>query len=336
MQIWREFSNLPAAARGAVVALGNFDGLHLGHRAVLEAARKLAEELHAPLAVMTFEPHPRRLFHPELPVLRIVSLAERMRLLEEAGVEHVFLKRFTRKFAATTAQDFIEGLLQQQLQVRGVVTGDNFCFGHKRGGDSAMLSCYAGEGAFRYQAVTALKTGEEICSSTRIRSLLATGQMEEVASLLTRPYAVTGMVQKGDQRGRQWGFPTANIHLGKMFRPAYGIYAVQLHILTSSVKLQTEQGKARSVGHSLGSGRAVAPTNKIYNGVASFGIRPMYPLENPLLEVHLLDASPDLYGRKVKVELLHYLRPEAKFDNEAALRAQIARDCEMARAIFAR
>jgi riboflavin kinase/FMN adenylyltransferase len=313
------------------VALGNFDGLHLGHRAVLEAAKTLAKELDAPLAVMTFEPHPRRLFNPTLPILRIVSLAERMRLLQEAGVEHVFLQRFTKDFAATSAQDFIEKILMQQLQVAGIITGDDFCFGHNRSGNRALLQEYADKNAFRYTAITGLKSGGEVCSSTRIRELLATGKMEEVAALLTRPYAITGKVKRGDQRGRQWGFPTANIGMRKMFYPAYGIYAVRLHLLTSDTKRQSEQGEAAlAVGHSSGSGGENSPT-KTYNAVANFGIRPMYPLDKPLLEVHVLDASPDLYDKTVKVELLHYLRPEAQFESEASLRAQIARDCDDAR-----
>lgn len=309
MKIWRDFTNLPAEARGAVVALGNFDGLHLGHRKVLDAARALAKAKNAPLAVMTFDPHPRRLFNPQLPILRIVSLAERMRLLKEYGVEHVFLQRFTKNFAATSATDFIEKILMQQLQVAGVVTGDNFCFGHKRGGNSALLAEYP----FEYLPVEALHYGGEVCSSTRIRSLLAVGKMQEVATLLTRPYAITGKVQKGDQRGRKWGFPTANVALRKMFYPAYGIYAGRL----------TPQNQESGIWN-----------QESYHAVMSFGIRPMYPLDKPLLEVHVLDASPDLYDEVVKVELLHYLRPEARFDDEAALRAQIAQDCDDARNYF--
>lgn len=314
MQIHRDFINLPDAARGAVVALGNFDGLHLGHRAVLEAARQMAAQLSAPLAVMTFDPHPRRLFNPSLPVLRIVSLAERMQLLREAGVEHVFLQHFTRAFAATPARNFIEEILIGQLGVCGVVTGDNFCFGHQRGGNQAMLAQYAGQGSFHYTVVDALQSGDEICSSTRIRSLLAIGKMQEAAALLTRPYSITGIVQHGAKRGREWGFPTANIHLRRMFYPAYGIYAGRLTPLESGIwNLESRK----------------------YDAVMNLGIRPMYPLQTPLLEVHLLDASPDLYGKKVRVELLHYLRPEAKFESEDELRVQIAQDCADARAILA-
>lgn len=303
MKLYRDFTDLPAQARGSVVALGNFDGLHCGHQAVLEKARQLCQELQAPLAVMTFEPHPRRLFHPELPILRIVPLAERLRLLRDAGVDCVFLQRFTRAFSQTSAQDFIAKILIGQLQVKGVVTGENFLFGHKRGGDSALL---AAQKQFHYAAVTVAKSQGKNCSSTRIREALVAGNMEEAALLLTRPYSMTGHVIPGDARGREWGFPTANIRPGKVFLPRFGIYA----------------------------GTLAFQNSEKYKAVISFGIRPMFRLQAPLLEVHVLDASPDLYHKKVRVELLHYLRPEADFETENALRAQIAEDCNNTRAIL--
>lgn len=195
---------------------------------------------------------------------------------------------------------------------------------------------------FAYDAVEALQQGGEVCSSTRIRSLLAVGKMQEVATLLTRPYAITGKVQKGDQRGRKWGFPTANVALRKMFYPAYGIYAVRLTPQDTGYGIRgTEEDSSPTAlvrdsaqAHCAQQEAQRRSNHKSYKGVASFGIRPMYPLDKPLLEVHVLDASPDLYGKIVKVELLHYLRPEARFDDEAALRAQIAQDCDDARNYF--
>ncbi len=309
MRVWRNFSDIaaPVPARGAVLALGNFDGLHRGHRVVLEKAKLMAKELNAPLAVMTFEPNPRRLFNPSLPILRIVSLAERLRLLKRVGVEHVFLQHFTHAFSRTPAEEFIEHLLIRDLGVSGVVTGADFRFGHQRSGNSELLALYASKNKFRYEPVTVLESEGMAFSSTRIREALAAGKPEMAALLLGRPYSLTGNVVTGDQRGREWGFPTANVRPGRIFLPAYGIYATRVHA-----------------------------DSEVYDAVSSFGIRPMYKVETPLLETHVLDASPMLYGKKLRVELLHYLRPEEKFPDEAALRAQIARDCEEARRLLAK
>lgn len=302
MQVFRDTANLPSSAKGAVVALGNFDGLHLGHRAVLESAATLAKKLGAPQAVMSFEPHPRRLFNPSLPPLRIVPLNEKLRLLCDAGVEILLLQRFTREFSQLTAEDFIHKILCQNLAIKGLVTGEDFIFGYQRGGNAAMLHEASRAGHFEYIAVAQHLTDNATSSSSRIREALAAGRMDEAAILLGRPYSLTGPIIKGAQRGREWGFPTANLRPNKLFLPAYGIYAVRLISDSTS-----------------------------YDGVASFGIRPMYPLEKPLLEVHLFDASPDLYGKRVRVEMLHYLRPEAKFENETALKLQISQDCTHAR-----
>lgn len=304
MRIYRETIQLPASAQNAVVALGNFDGLHLGHRKVLHTAATLAKELNRPLAVMSFEPHPRRLFNPSLPPLRIVPLREKLNLLRDAGVEILFLQRFTRAFSQLTAVKFVEEVLCTQLRISAVVTGDDFIFGYQRSGNTALLQQMGKEKGFQAIAVPPHHSDENVSSSSRIRNALQHGKIEDAAIILGRPYSLSGRIISGDRRGRKWGFPTANLQPGKIFLPAYGIYAVRL---------------------------ITQKNEKIYNGVASFGIRPMYAVENPLLEAHLFDVSPNLYGQRVEVQLLHYLRPEIKFDDEHALRQQIEADCITAR-----
>jgi riboflavin kinase/FMN adenylyltransferase len=212
------------------------------------------------------------------------------------------LQRFNHAFAANSAEDFIRLILVDQLKVRAVVTGEDFVFGHRRGGDAALLAAAAKNYGFTYTATPMQENEAGVISSSRIRDALAAGDMVLAAKLLGRNYTLSGRIVKGEQRGRQWGFPTANLIPSKLFYPAFGIYAVRLHLATDS-----------------------------YTGVANFGIRPMYPLQSPLLEAHLLDASPDLYGQQVRVELLHFLRPEARFADEDALRVQIALDCDAAR-----
>jgi riboflavin kinase/FMN adenylyltransferase len=286
------------------MALGNFDGLHLGHHAVLQEMLRAAKDRAVPAAVMTFEPHPRRLFRPELPPLRILPLAEKLRRLEAMGVDFVIMQRFNHAFSRMTASNFIADLLVKKLAVSGIVTGENFFFGHKRGGDKHYLAEQAAHFGFDYTALKSCEILGDRCSSTRLRGALAGGDMLTAQALLGRPYALNGVIQKGDQRGRELGFPTANLHPAPgLFHPAYGVYAVCLKA----------EGQAED-----------------YPSVANFGIRPMYRLQRPILETHCIGASPDLYGRKVTVSFHHYLRGEKKFDSVEALIAQMHRDREAA------
>lgn len=341
MRLIRDLSALPAMARGAVLALGNFDGLHEGHRAVLEATKALAQEQNAPLGVMTFEPHPRRLFKPELPVLRLLPLAEKLRRLREFGVDCLFMLRFNRAFSQTTAAAFVEDLLVEKLAVRGVVTGENFIFGHQRQGDSVYLAQQAQRFGFESRTVPSVKILGDTCSSTRLRGALAGGDVEMAAALLGHPYYMTGRILRGDRRGHALGFPTANLHPARLFYPAFGIYVAKLRIAAESL-LPPLRGEVGRRGHPVIDRPAVTPPlpgpppqgGRAYNGVASFGLRPMYALEAPLLETHLFDVDIDLYGKKVSVELLHYLRGEQKFGSEAALIAQMQEDAAQARAWF--
>ena len=302
MIVIRDSSPLPQALAGCVVALGNFDGLHLGHKAVIGKAVDIARSPSKSLAVMTFEPHPRQLFRPDLPSLRILPLAEKMRLLGSIGVDFLRIVRFTRAFSHTSAEDFVSGYLHRDLKLSHAVIGDDFTFGHNRGGDVATLTKMAQKLGFEVTICSQLNVDGQRCSSTRLRDVLAAGDMQQVATLLGRPYKMTGIVQQGNKRGRTIGFPTANLYPRATFLPAYGVYAVRATIKSQQVK-----------------------------GVANLGMRPTFSGIRVRLEMHLFDFNQDIYGERMDVELLHFIRPEQKFDGLEALKAQIAKDCEWAR-----
>jgi riboflavin kinase/FMN adenylyltransferase len=305
MILLRDSTPIPAEASGAVVALGNFDGLHLGHRAVIEKAVALAHAARRPAMVMTFEPHPRRVFKPSLPPLRLMPLQEKLQLLEAVGVGFVRIVRFSRAFSETAPEDFVTRYLHEALCVSQVVTGEDFVFGHNRGGNVAMLKAMADTLGFAAATCPPVEVEGGRCSSTRIREALSEGDVALAGTLLGRPYRVTSRVRAGDQRGRVLGFPTANLLPPPVFLPALGIYAV----------------KARVCGRHA-------------KGVASLGIRPDFPLKHPLLEVHLFDWHEEIYGERMEVEFVHYLRPEQKYGNVEQLKAQITEDCSKAKSLL--
>ena len=224
MRLYRVHENLPASAKGCVLALGNFDGLHQGHRAVLAEAKNRADTLGVPLAAMTFEPNPRRLFNPELPPLRLFPVAEKLRLLRDASVEQLFMLSFTRRFSQLTAEEFINRVLAQGLEIKHLITGTDFRFGYKRAGDAEMLH----QAPFGYTPIKAVRVDGEACSSTRIRQSLRDGNPVKATELLGRPYEMLGRVLHGNKKGREWDFPTANIAPPDLFTPAYGVYVVSL------------------------------------------------------------------------------------------------------------
>lgn len=305
MRIIRSLSNWPQAAHCSVMALGNFDGFHLGHQAVIGRAREIARSQNRPLAIMTFEPHPRRFFQPELPILRIVPFSEKARLLREAGVDYLFVARFNAAFSMLSAEEFVQAVLLRGLHVAHVVTGHNFAFGYRRGGDVEYLSSCAREKGFSYTRVDAAAMEDgEIYSSTAIRTALSEGRMEDAAALLGRSYAMRGLVIHGDKRGHGIGFPTANMRPAPLFLPRLGVYAVRLHVLGG-----------------------------VYPGVANLGLRPTVDGARKLLEVHALDATLDCYGAIAQVEFLSFIRPERKFPGLDALKAQISEDVRTAKAI---
>jgi riboflavin kinase / FMN adenylyltransferase len=307
MKIFRHYDEVPASLRGAVVAIGNFDGVHLGHQALIAQARAQAEALGAPLAVLSFEPHPQEYFKPSPDCFRLTPLRQKARLLADLGVDALFALTFDGDMVRRSPQDFVETVLVQGLGICGVVVGRDFEFGKGRAGNLAVLA-YMGEmEGFSVTAFDTVTVGEDKISSTRVRQLLKDAHPEEAARLLGRFWAVEARVEHGDARGREMGFPTANMHLGHCLAPAYGVYAVRVNILDND--------------------RIVAR----HDGVANFGVRPMYKVAVPLMETHLFDFAGDLYGKYLSVELVRYIRPEAKFSGLDALIAQIGRDAETAR-----
>ncbi|MCC7272130.1 MAG: bifunctional riboflavin kinase/FAD synthetase [Alphaproteobacteria bacterium] len=308
MRIIRHWDE-PAARLGAVVALGNFDGVHRGHQAVIAAAREHARALGAPAGVLTFEPHPRQLFRPDDPPFRLTPFRIKTRLMEALGLDVVYALAFDRAFSERSADSFIADVLVGGFGVRHVVAGRDFAFGHRRGGTMALLAARGRELGF------GVSTAEPVCdaagpiSSSRIRALLTEGRPAEAARLLGRPWEVEGRVETGHRRGRTIGFPTANIALGDGLRPAVGVYAVEA--------------------------RLDEPDARLWTGVANFGRRPTVDGTSLWLEVHLFDFQGDLYGRHLRVGLREYLRGERKFDGLAALTAQIAEDAARARVLLA-
>jgi riboflavin kinase/FMN adenylyltransferase len=306
MRIFRHVDRLPDDARHAVVAIGNFDGVHLGHRAIIAAARETAREHGAAAAVLTFEPHPRRFFRPDLPPFLLTRLRTRLRLFREAGVDIVHLQRFDAALAAKSAQDFVDEILVARLAARHVVVGYDFVFGRGRTGTPELLTTrLAAHGcATRVLAPIRQEDGTRaVYSSTAIRSALKAGEPRQAASLLGRPFEIEGRVRQGDRRGRQIGFPTANLWLDGYVEPRLGVYAVRVE---------------------LGGGRHL--------GVANLGLRPTFGGDKqPRLEVNIFDFAADIYGRLMRVELIDFIRPEQRFASVDALKAQIAIDAADAR-----
>ncbi|MGF1630565.1 MAG: bifunctional riboflavin kinase/FAD synthetase [Kiloniellaceae bacterium] len=315
MAIFRHTGDLPAAARGAVVVIGNFDGVHRGHQLLLADARRQADLLSAHLAVLTFEPHPRSVFLPDQPPFRLTSLRAKAHALQEAGVDDLFVLHFDRSFSLKPAEAFVLEILVGDLAARHVVVGWDFCFGHKRAGNAALLKSMVAQHGFGVTAVDPVMTGEgEVYSSSIIRAQLRDGRPVKAAELLGRPWEIEGRVEHGDRRGHTIGFPTANLGLGDYLRPALGVYAVRA-------------GRDPGVEH--GGETHWLP------GVANFGRRPTVAGDDLRLEVHLFDFDGDLYGETLRVRLIDFIRPEKKFDGLDALRAQIALDCGQSREVLA-
>lgn len=311
LRIFRHFTGLPPDARGAAVAIGNFDGVHLGHQAVIEAAVQKAHALDVPAAVLTFEPHPRMLFKPDSEPFRLTPLRPKAHAIEALGVDVMVVLAFDRSLSQKSAEDFADDVLMIGMAATHVVVGADFVFGHDRLGTVDRLIEMGARARF---AVTALApvAGSDgtIYSSTAVRQALKTGEPRRATALLGRPWEIEGRVEHGDERGRQLGFPTANIGLGDYLRPAFGVYAVE-------------------AGIDLGA------ATEWYPGVANLGRRPTVAGQVERLEVHLFDFEGDLYGRHLRVRLIDFLRPEKKFDGLDALRAQIAQDLARAREILA-
>ena len=299
---------LPAHLRGGVAALGNFDGFHRGHQAVVGRALERARADGKPAIVITFDPHPARLFRPELPPFALTTIPQRLDLLEGFGVDAGVVLRFDRDFAALPAEIFVGEWLVERLGLAGVVTGEDFTFGRARSGDVAELARLGAAYRLAAEAIAPVADPDGgVISSSRVREALKAGEPGTAAALLTRPFTIEGVVEHGDKVGRTIDFPTANLTLGDYLRPAYGVYAV----------------------------RARLPDGRRVDGVANLGVRPMFDPPKELLEVYLFDFAGDLYGQPLAVELHHFLRPEWKLDGLDALKAQIAKDCDDARKALA-
>jgi riboflavin kinase/FMN adenylyltransferase len=298
---------IPDRLRGAIVALGNFDGFHLGHQAVVGRAVQRGAHERRPVIVATFDPHPVRHFRPNTPPFRLTSLDQRQRLFAAAGAEAMLVFDFNAELAATSAEDFVAQLLAARIGASGVVTGEDFTFGTKRGGNAEVLRELGGAHGVVAETVGAVSLGGEPVSSSRIRAALVAGDPGTATRLMTRPFAVEGVVVHGEKRGRELGWPTANVELGPYQRPAYGIYAVRVRLDDGSE----------------------------HDGVANLGVRPMFDPPRELLEAVLFDWDGDLYGRTIEVALRHYIRPEMKFEGMDGLKAQMDADAAEAKRLLA-
>jgi riboflavin kinase/FMN adenylyltransferase len=307
VEIIRGWRDLPETAKGAVVAVGAFDGVHRGHQAVIAAARDVAERISAPLGVVSFDPHPRRWFQPDAAPFRLMTAAQMARALEPVGVDRLYLLPFDGEMAAMTDVEFARRVLSDGLGIRHASVGFDFTFGRGRSGSPEALRTYGETLDFTVSTTQRIDDPHGLkLSSSAVREALKAGDMARAAAILGRPFAIEGEVIHGDKRGRTIGVPTANVALGDYMRPAYGVYATRTRL----------------------------PDGRIIDGVANLGVRPMFEIETPLLEVWLFDFSGDLYGQTVETELVARLRGELNFDGLDALKVQIDADADAARAIL--
>ncbi len=302
----RTWSGLGEGDRGAVVALGNFDGVHRGHQAVIAFAQKVANQHGAPMAVAVFSPHPRRFFQPDAPPFRLMSDSWRLRALGAIGVERVYEIPFDRDLSLMPARDFAERVLSQGLGARHVVIGFDYHFGKDRGGDAKAMETFGEQMGFGVSVQPRHDMHGQKSSSTAIREFLTKGEPLHAAEMLTRPWIVDGVVRRGDQRGRTIGFPTANVPLGALVRPKFGVYVVSLRIHGDDIWR---------------------------HGVANIGRRPTVEGTEARVEAHVFDFDGDLYGRDVDIAVHNFLRAERKFEGMDALKSQIERDAGQAREI---
>lgn len=298
---------LPKALRGAVIALGNFDGFHKGHQAVAAEAIEWAQREGRPSIIATFDPHPVRFFRPDTAPFRLTTLEQRQELYLTAGATAMLVFHFDQELAKLSAEDFIIDILIKRFGAYGVVTGGDFSFGQGAQGNVQLLRQIGQENGLQNRVVEAVSDGSEIISSSRIREALAKGEPELATKLLTRPFAIRGVVEHGDKRGREIGYPTANLTIDHYLRPKYGIYAITGRLLSNDVRLL---------------------------GAANLGVRPQFEPPKELLEPYFFDFSGNLYGQEIEVSFHHFLRPEAKFESVEELVVQMERDCTEAKRLL--
>ncbi len=304
VEIVTDWRDLPDGLRGASVAIGAFDGVHRGHQAVIAEARAAADRLGAPLAVVSFDPHPRRWFQPEAAPFRLMSTDQMARALAPLGVDRLYLLPFDAAMAAMTDEAFARTILADGLSVRHAAVGFDFTYGKGRTGSPEGLRRHGETLGFSVTVVDRIDDPDGLkLSSSGVREALKAGDMGRARAILGRPFAIAGEVVHGDKRGRTIGVPTANVRMGDYMRPAFGVYATRTRL----------------------------PDGREIDGVANLGVRPMYEVETPLLEVWLFDVNEDLYGQTIETDLIALLRGELKFDDLDALRNQINADADAAR-----
>lgn len=306
MHIFRHYRELSGNVRHGVVALGNFDGIHRGHQAVIDSARKRARALDVPVWVMSFEPHPRLFFDPEQPPFLLTPFRVKASLFEQAGVDFLLLQQFDATFAAYSPEKFAREVLADSLKAQHVVVGENYSFGHGREGKLGTLQTLGEKFGFTVETVPPVCLDDgTLCSSTHIRNALRDGDIRRVTRFLGRYWEIEGRVEHGKQLGRILGFPTANVRLSHYQHPALGVYAALVAI---------DKG----------------PDPRWYSAVVNIGTRPTFGKNDPLVEVHLLNFEGDLYGSHLRIDLVDYLRPEQRFPNLDSLKLQISHDAETA------
>ncbi len=310
MRIIRDTLYVDPADRGAAAAIGNFDGVHLGHQAVIEIARDVARTAHAPLGLMTFEPHPRSYFAPDAAPFRLMNATAKANRLEKLGVEKLYEVPFNAALAALTPDAFAREVIAERLGLAHVIVGADFCFGKDRAGNTATLQQLGADLGFGVTIVEMIDIGDSPVSSTAIRTALSEGRPRDAAKMLGHWHRIEGEVIRGDQRGRDLGFPTANMAMSDLHLPNFGVYAVKVDVLTG-------------------------PHEGTYDGAASIGTRPTFGENTANCETFLFDFKGDLYGTPLSVALVEYLRPELKFTTIEALIAQMDKDCALVRDLLA-
>ncbi|MGB7243989.1 MAG: bifunctional riboflavin kinase/FAD synthetase [Sulfitobacter sp.] len=308
MRIIRDYQFVEDRDRGASAAIGNFDGVHLGHRSVIDLARTAAPE--APLGVVTFDPHPRAYFAPDAPPFRLMSREARASRLEKLGVERLYELNFNRSLAELSPHAFARDVISDGFNLTHVIVGDDFCFGQGRSGTADDLIRFGKEMGFGVTIAPLMAQSDNTISSTAIRRALSDGRPRDAAAMLGHWHRIEGPVISGEQRGRDLGYPTANMSIEGLHPPAFGVYAVLVDVLDG-------------------------PHSGSYKGVASLGVRPMFGENIPNLETFIFDFKGDIYDRHVSIGLIEYLRPEAKFDGLEALITQMDADTARARQILA-
>ncbi|MBE1284299.1 MAG: bifunctional riboflavin kinase/FAD synthetase [Rhodobacteraceae bacterium] len=307
MRMIRDYHFVEPSDRGATVAIGNFDGVHRGHQAVIDLARRAAPD--APLGVMTFEPHPREYFAPDAPPFRLMRSETRAHRLEKLGVERLYELNFNTALSSLTPEEFARDVISEGLGLTHIVVGADFCFGKGRAGTAQDLERFGAELGFGVTILPLIEHSDVAVSSTAIRKALSEARPRDAAAMLGHWHRIDGEVIGGEQRGRELGYPTANMSIEGLHQPAFGVYAVLVDVLDG-------------------------PHQGSYHGAASLGVRPMFNGEQPNIETFLFDFSGDLYGATLSVGLVEFLRPELTFDGLDALIAQMEADCAKAREIL--